>query len=168
MATRDVAFREMPAEVDAVLDRFRTGELTTFARNGTPVTVEVAPLWQRDSGRILLSTGIGLPHKAYNVRRDPRVSILYSDPTGSGLTDPPAVLVQGDATASDIVTWDDELAAHWHLIWRRQPKGLGVDPITRRVMWWYFQRIKIHIVPRRIRWWPGGDMATAPREVRVP
>lgn len=160
-----MAISELPMEVDAVLDRFRTGELTTFAKDGTPVTVEVAPLWQRDAGRILLSTGIGLPHKVYNVRRNPRVSILYSDATASGLTGPPAVLVQGDATASDIITWDDELAAHWDLIWRRQPKGLGVDPITRRVMWWYFQRIKIHIRPRRIRWWPGGDMTTAPKEV---
>lgn len=60
--------------------------------------------------------------------------MLFSDPTGSGLTDPAMVLVQGDATVSEIVTWDDEIAAHWDLIWRRQPKGLGADPVTRRVI----------------------------------
>jgi hypothetical protein len=163
-----MAISQLPVEVDAVLDRFRTGELTTFAKDGTPITVEVTPLWQRDAGRILITTGIGLPQKIYNVRRNPKVAMLFSDPTASGLTDPPAVLVQGDATASDIVTWDDELAAHWDMIWRRQPKGLGADPITRRLMWWYFQRIKIHIVPQRICWWPGGDMTTTPKEVRLP
>jgi hypothetical protein len=41
----------------------------------------------------VITTSIGLPHKAYNVRRNPRVALLYSDPTGSGLDSRPEVLV---------------------------------------------------------------------------
>ena len=45
----------------------------------------------------MLTTSIGLPNKAFNARRDGRISLLFSDQTASGLQDPPAVLVQGDA-----------------------------------------------------------------------
>jgi hypothetical protein len=51
----------------------------------------------------VITTSVGLKQKALNVRRDPRVSLLFSDPTASGLADPPAVLVQGEVTSPDEV-----------------------------------------------------------------
>ena len=42
-----------------------------------------------------------MPQKAFNIRRNPKVSMLFSEPTGSGIDVPGAVLVQGDATAYD-------------------------------------------------------------------
>ncbi|MFC9998885.1 pyridoxamine 5'-phosphate oxidase family protein [Nocardia sp. NPDC127526] len=155
----------LPAEVTAVLDRFFTAELSTHARDRTPVTVPVAPLWLPERGDILVSTGIGVPHKAFHARRNPKVSLLYSNATASGLADPPAVLVQGDAKVSEVITWDDELERQWAKVWAAQPKGIGSDPITKRLFWWYYMRLKIHITPIRVRWWPGRDMTAEPREV---
>ncbi|QLY33853.1 pyridoxamine 5'-phosphate oxidase family protein [Nocardia huaxiensis] len=154
----------LPAEVTGVLDRYFTAELSTHARDHTPVTVPVAPLWLPERGQILVTTGIGVPHKAFRARRDPRVALLYSNPVASGLDDPPAVLVQGNASVSEIVTWDDELARQFHKVWTAQPKGVGADPITKRLFWWYYMRLEIHIRPVRIRWWPGRDMTAAPHE----
>lgn len=150
-----------------MLERFFAAELSTRARDRTPLTVPVAPLWLPERGAILVSTGIGFPHKAYNARRDPKVSLLFSNPTGSGLDDPPAVLVQGDATVSELTTWDNELARQYHKVWTGQPKGIGADPITKRLFWWYYMRLKIIITPTRIRWWPGRDMTATPHEVTV-
>jgi len=160
----------LPAEVRAVIEQFRTAEMSTFAKDGTPVTVEIIPVWQPEAGRILLTTSIALPNKAFNARRDPKVSLLFSDPTASGLTDPPAVLVQGDATVSEVLTWDDELeTGYWPVLWTRQPAGRrwGSDPVTRRFMDWYYMRLKIHITPRRVRWWPDADMSAPPEEVAL-
>jgi hypothetical protein len=53
------------------------------------------------AGSICLIHFYWLTAKAFNVRRNPHVSLLFSDATGSGLTDPPMVLVQGDAAVSD-------------------------------------------------------------------
>jgi hypothetical protein len=116
---------------------------------------------------LLVTTGIGLPNKAYNARRNPHVALLFSNPTGSGLDDPPAVLVQGDATVSELTLWDDDLAEFWPQFMTRQPISqlLSGNPLTRWLMDWYYMRILIHIKPIRVRWWPHRDMSRAPQEV---
>lgn len=150
-----------------MLRKFRCAEFSTIAREGCPLAVQVSPLWQPAEGRLLVTTGIGLPDKAYNARRDPHVALLFSNPTGSGLDDPPAVLVQGDATVSELTLWDDDLAEFWPWIMTRQPIGQlwSGNPITRWLMDWYWMRILIHIEPIRLRWWPHRDISTEPCEV---
>jgi Pyridoxamine 5'-phosphate oxidase len=83
----------LPEDVVAVFTEFRTAEFATFARDETPVAVEVMPQWQPSAARFLVTSAIGLPNKAYNARRNPKVALLFSDPTGSGVSNPPTVLV---------------------------------------------------------------------------
>ncbi len=130
----------LPPEVEAVFREFRTCEMSTLVRDGTPITWPTLPFWRPDEGRFLITTSIGLPHKAFNVRRNPRVSLLISNPTASGLTNPPAVLVQGDAEAPDEV----EASGFY-----------SSNPITRYLFYWYYMRLTIYVSPRRILWWPG-------------
>ena len=159
----------LPAEVEEVFARFYTCELTTIARNGTPVTWPTVPLYRPSEGVFIVTTAIGLPQKAFNVRRDPRVAMLFSDPTGSGLTRPPAVLVQGDATCPDeIVTGVDELDDLFALIYQRQPAARrSADPISRRLFDWYCMRLLIRITPRIVSWWPEGDFTRSPERQEV-
>lgn len=158
----------LPPEVEEVFREFRTCEMATIARDGSPITWPTLPFWRPNEGNFLITTSIGLPHKALHIRRNPRVSVLFSDPTASGLTNPPAVLVQGDATAPDEVetsleNFEDEL----RLVLRRQPAGgnYSANPLTRYLFDWYYMRLMIHLTPRRILWWPGGDFEQAPLEV---
>lgn len=113
------------AAVD-IIDRYFTCEFTTLSRDGSPVTWPVSPRLLAD-GRFLLTTSIGMPQKAFNIRRNPKVSLLFSEPTGSGVATPGAVLVQGDATAVDrIVTdvsTDADSAALLQTLVERQPAG---------------------------------------------
>jgi len=161
---------DLPVDVAEVFQEFRTAEFATVARDGVSVAVQVSPRWQAERERFLVTTGIGLPYKAYHARRCPRVSLLLSNPTGSGLENPPAVLVQGDAAVSDLTTWDDELAEFWPWFFARQPASAAaaMGLVYRYALPWYYQRLKIHITPVRIRYWPGLDMAAAPREVALP
>jgi hypothetical protein len=146
---------DLPPEVEAVFREFRTCEMSTLAKDVVPITWPTLPFWRHEEGRFLITTSIGLPHKAFNVRRNPRVSLLFSDPTASCLTDPPVVLVQGDATSPDEVTasvegFEDELRQ----VFRRQPaSGLySGNLITRYLFDWYYMRLQIHVTPRRILW----------------
>lgn len=159
---------DLPTEVEAVFREFRTCEMSTLARDGSPITWPTLPFWRPDEGRFLITTSIGLPHKAFNVRRNPRVSLLFSNPTASGLTEPPAVLVQGDAEAPDEVTasvrgFEDEVRQ----VFRRQPASgfYSSNPITRYLFDWYYMRLTIYVSPRRILWWPAGDFERTPLEV---
>ena len=165
-ASRRISY--LPTEVEAVFREFRTCEMSTLARDGTPITWPTLPFWRPDEGRFLITTSIGLPHKAFNIRRNPRVSLLFSNPTASGLTEPPAVLVQGDAEVPDEVTasvegFEDEVRR----VFRRQPASgfYSSNPITRYLFDWYYMRLTIYVSPRHILWWPGGDFERTPLEV---
>lgn len=159
-----------PQEVLDVLAEYRTAETTTVAADGTPVTWPLFPMFRADRGVFQLTTSVGFPEKAFNLRRDPRISLLFSNPTGTALIDPPAVLVQGSATCRDELVTDLEPFRHDFVrICRAQPisRFYGADPVTRRLVDWYFFRLVIDVVPTRVRWWPGGDMSVPPHEVEI-
>lgn len=159
---------DVPPEVEAVFREFRTCEMSTLARNETPISWPTLPFWRPEEGRFLITTSIGLPHKAFNVRRNPKVSLLFSDPTASGLESPPAVLVQGDAEAPDeVVTTLEGFRDELREVSRRQPASgfYSSNPITRYLFDWYYMRLMIYVTPRRILWWPGGDFSLDPLAV---
>src|SRR6201985_4028469 len=91
----------LPDEVQAVFDRFITTELTTINQAGQPITWPVPPYSSLGDPCIDVTTGLGSPKKANDARANPLVSLLFSDPTGSGLRDPPMVLIQGNADVDD-------------------------------------------------------------------
>lgn len=168
---------QLPAHVAAVFTAFRTCELSTIGRDGTPIAWPVAPILWPERGAFVVLTSIGMPQKALNVRRNPRVALLFSDPTGSGLTSPPTVLVQGDAVAPEVVTSIDgvdpglveAIKGQARRLMRDQPSMAAYlsSPLTRALMDWYFIRIGIFVAPRRVRWWERGDMAAPPNELET-
>jgi hypothetical protein len=116
----------MPGAALDIINDYFTCEFTTLSRDGSPQTWPVSPRLLTD-GRLLLSTSIGLPQKAFNVRRNPKVSLLFSEPTGSGIKQPGAVLIQGDATSEDHIVTDPlsepDFAALAETVSTRQPAG---------------------------------------------
>lgn len=160
----------IPSELETVFREFRTGEFSTLAKDGTPITWPTTPFYRPEQGHFLITTSIGLPQKAFNVRRNPRVSLSFSDSTASGLIDPPAVLVQGDAEVSDeIKTWTAELDEFARILFHRQPAGemYSSNSLLRYLFDWYYMRLFIYVTPRRILWWEHGDFSRVPHEMEV-
>jgi len=136
-------------DVLAVIDRYRTCEFATLSKSGVPIAWPTATL-QNPDGTFLITTSIALPQKAYNIRRDGRVAMLFSEPTGSGLVGAPEVLVQGTATCPDeIVTDVLANAEYWRRLHERQPfnKTYGANGLTRRFFDWYYMRLHITVTP---------------------
>lgn len=103
-------FKSLPAEVEAIFRESRVCEFSTLGKDGTLFTSPMVSRYQPERSRFPLITSIGSPFKAFNICRDERVSMLCSDATASGLNNPPAVLVQGTASApNEIVTSVDGL-----------------------------------------------------------
>jgi pyridoxamine 5'-phosphate oxidase-like protein len=153
----------LPHDVQAVFDRFITTELTTIDRHGQPVTWPVTPYYSPGEPCIDVTTGLGYPKKANDARANPLVSLLFSDPTGSGLSGAPMVLVQGSAEVDD-----RDLDANRERYARESVEKLpGVAKLippaaVRRRFGWYFTRIYLHIRPERVYVWPRGSLATEP------
>ena len=151
------------------IDAYRTCELATVSRSGVPITWPTVCTVSPDADRIILTTSISFPQKAFNIRRDPRVALLFSDPTGSGRTDLPLVLVRGTATCpQEIHTGTQGLTEYWRRLAERQPSSrvYVTNALGRWLFDWYYLRLVITVTPlevTRTPWEaPAGPM-TAPR-----
>jgi hypothetical protein len=154
----------LPQEIQQVFDRFVTTEYTTVDRRGQPITWPVTPYYSPGDPCIDLTTGLGYPKKADDAGANPKVALLFSDPTGSGMEEAPQVLVQGTADVDD-----RDLVANRERYVRESleklpatKSALPPKPI-RGLFGWYFTRIYVHVRPERIYVWPDGDPAREPQ-----
>ena len=91
----------LPQEVRDAFGRFVTTEFTTIDARQQPIVWPVTPYYAPGATTLDTTTGLGYPKKANDARRNPHVSMLFSDPTGSGIESGIQVLVQGTAEVDD-------------------------------------------------------------------
>jgi hypothetical protein len=153
----------LPLHVQAVFDRFITCELTTIDGRGQPITWPVTPFYEPGDPVVSMTTGLGYPKKADDAQANPKVSLLFSDPTGSGLMGAPQVLVQGTAEVDDKdLAANRERYAHESVEKLPAIKKLLPPKAVRGLLEWYFTRIYIHVRPERVYVWPEGDVTAEP------
>jgi hypothetical protein len=123
------------------------------------------PYYNRNEGHLVIAVSVAFPIKAYNARKHPQVSMLFSDPTGSGLTGPPAVLVQGEAVVAEVLNYTPDIIGIFKTVARRQPESsrFTSNKVVRNLFVAYlFQRISLTVTPRRILFWPHRDFSAEP------
>lgn len=153
----------LPAEVQQVFNRFVTTEYTTIDRRGQPISWPVNPYYRPGDPCIDVTTGLGYPKKADDAVANPKVALLFSDPTGSGIESAPQVLVQGTADVDD-----RDLDANRERYTRESVEKLpGTKAMLpperiRGLFNWYFTRIYVHVRPERVYVWPDGDITKEP------
>jgi hypothetical protein len=155
----------LPQEVRDAFGRFVTCEFTTIDARQQPIAWPVTPYYSPGAQTIDTTTGLGYPKKANDARRNPHVSLLFSDPTGSGIESGIQVLVQGTAEVDD-----RDLEANRERYERESTAKLGnaravrLPRILHGVFGWYVNRIYIKVRPERVFVWPAGEL-TQPPEV---
>jgi hypothetical protein len=157
----------LPEELVPLLVGNWTMEYASLKRDGTPVTVPLIPFPGEDGRTIDLNTGLAYPTKADRARNNPRVCLLYSEPVGSAVDNPPIVLVYGHATVHDA-----DLQANTDRLIRAYLARMPIFSRMPRFMWQqvvgYLARIWIAITPLEVLWWPRGDMEAPPRKWNAP
>ncbi|WP_214412610.1 pyridoxamine 5'-phosphate oxidase family protein [Sphaerisporangium fuscum] len=138
-------------ELAATIDAYRTCEFATLGRDGGPLPWPTA-VRRRADGTLLVTTSLAFAQKALNVRRDGRVALLFSDPTGSGLDGAPQVFIGGTAVCpEEIVTSAAGLEDYWTMLFERQPDSRKyVAPPARWLMDWYYMRLLITVTPAQV------------------
>ena len=148
----------LPQAARDVFDRYITTEYATIDARQQPIIWPVTPYYEQGAATIDVTTGIGYPKKADDAKRNPRVALLFSDPTGSGVERGPHVLVQGTAEVDEA-----DLAANRE---RYRREAVVKLPATKDMLppkWleglfeWYFDRIYVKTRPERVFVWPSGD-----------
>ena len=147
----------LPQEVREVFARFVTTEFVTLDSSGQPIAWPLTPYYTDGAPVIEVTTGVGYPKKAEDARRNPRVAMLFSDATGSGIESGIRVLVQGTAKIDDA-----DLGANRERYRRESARKLPATvemlppkPIE-GLFSWYFERIYIRVRPERIFVWRNG------------
>jgi hypothetical protein len=154
----------LPDEVQEVFARFITTEYTTVDGRGQPITWPVTPYYSRGAPCIDVTTGLGYPKKARDAETNPKVGLLFSDRTGSGIESPPQVLVQGTAEVDD-----RDLPANRERYLQESieklpgSKGMLPPKPLRGLFNWYFTRLYVNVRPERIYVWPEGDPSKEPQ-----
>jgi hypothetical protein len=147
-----------------VFDRFVTTEYTTIDAKGQPITWPVTPYYKPGEECIDVTTGLGYPKKAADAEQNPKVALLFSDPTGCGLDGAPMVLVQGVADVDDR-DLDHNRERYWRESGETLPETKDRHPpaFIRKSLSWYYTRIYVHVRPERIYVWPDGDPSAEPQ-----
>ena len=153
----------LPSEVQEVFDRFVTCEYTTVGARQQPITWPVTPYYRPGDATIDVTTGLGYPKKADDARRHPSVSLLFSDPTGSGVESGIQVLVQGTAEV-DERNLEANQERYWRESMEKLPGTRGKHPpaFIRRRLGWYYTRIYVQVRPERVFVWPRGEVSAEP------
>jgi hypothetical protein len=154
----------LPREIQEVFDRFVTTEFTTVDGRGQPITWPLTPYYRPGDPCVDVTTGLGYPKKAKDARANPRVAMLFSDPTGSGLDNPPQVLVQGTADVDDR-DLDANRERYRRELVEKLPASAGQMPPRAfdRFLTWYLTRIYLHVRPERIYVWRDGEVTAEPQ-----
>jgi len=153
----------LPEDVRDVFDRFITTEYTTIDSRRQPIAWPVTPYYRDGDEVIEVTTGLGYPKKANDARSNPQVSLLFSDPTGSGLDGPAQVLVQGTAEIDDR-DLDANRERYWRESGEKLPATKDMHPpkLLRGMFGWYYTRLYVRVRPERVFAWPGGDPTGEP------
>src|SRR5579864_9063150 len=163
---------QLSEDIRTLLRAYYTCEVTTVNSKGQPITWPCLPYFHEETGEIIFTASIAFPVKALNARRHPHVSLLYSDPTGSGLTKPSALLVQGEASVQELLDYHDpKIVGLFRITQKRQPdsKRFTDNRFMRHLFSWYlFQRLVVTVIPRQVHIWPEGDFHAEPKEIEVP
>ena len=153
----------LPQEAREAFQRFVTTEYTTVGDGQQPITWPVTPYYRDGAPSIDVTTGIGYPKKADDARRHPSVSLLFSDPTGSGVESGVQVLVQGTAEVDDR-DLEANKERYWRESWVKLPGIRDAHPpkFLRNLFTWYYTRIYVCVRPERVFVWEDGDMTREP------
>jgi hypothetical protein len=141
---------EIPPEVAQVFEKFVVTEYAYFTPGGEPLCWPVKHYWYPQRGVLAVSTGLAYPNKCSYPKENPKVALLFSDPTGSHIPGAPVVLVQGDATVLDEDMQENLDRYVRELRGRFWSARIGLNPISVRFLDFYLPRLWVEITPRQI------------------
>lgn len=153
----------LPQAARDAFEGFLTCEYTTVDARQQPIVWPVTPYYADGAETIDVTTGLGYPKKAEDARRNRRVSLLFSEPTGSTRPGAGRVLVQGTADVDD-----RDLAANRDRYWQESgeklpaTKDMHPPAFLRKRMTWYYTRIYVKVRPERVFVWADGDFSREP------
>lgn len=148
---------EIPREAKEVFSKFIAAEYAYFTPQGEPLCWPVTPYWDSERGVLAVATGLAYPNKADYAKRNPKVSLLFSDPTSSGLESTQTILVRGDAVVLDQDIQENTDRYVRELRNKFVAARVTINPLTVKMLDFYLPRLWIEITPRQLTYPESND-----------
>ncbi len=149
---------EVPSWTRDVFENYLICEFTTIS-GGKPVTFPLLFFYEPTTGVFTVTSSILFSRKIEHIKENSKVSLLFSNPTGSGL-EKHAVLVQGIARIEE-----SDLDHGWERFldsWRRKEPYIDGFLAEREKFGWFWKRIVVRVEPRRITAWKDANTRRTP------
>ena len=138
-------------DIHEVFERSIAAEYAYFTPRGEPLCWPVTPYWDPTSAVISISTGLAYPNKAVYAKRNEKVAILFSHPTGSDVHNFQPVLVRGDATVRDDDIQHNTDRYVTELRRKFSSARLAINPLTVKLLDFYLPRLWVEIPTTDLR-----------------
>jgi general stress protein 26 len=152
--------RGLPDEVEEVLDGSLVAILTVVNDRGRPVSHPMLPLYDRSNKKLYFTSSILFSKKLEHIKRNPRVSVLFSQREFIRSPSYHVVMLKGDARVID-----EDLSRVWTSLlplWRRKEPYIDAYLKQRVAFPLFWERAVIEVIPKATYVWRGGDMLAEP------
>lgn len=156
----------LPDEVAKVIERSITAEYASLTKSGSPITYPITPFVHPEGMTISISTGLTYPLKAVRARNNPHVCLLFSNPIGTHLDNPPVVQIWGHAAVRD-KNLQENTDRYIQLSAMKIASSTALPAWLRRRMKFYYVRIWIEVLPLHVLWWHNNNMQSEPQEWHI-
>jgi len=152
--------RELPSEIEEVFEKALVAEFTVIDEDGVPVTHPSLPLYDKEDGKIYVTSSLLFSKKLEHIKRNPKVSLCFSNRGGLQVDPYRVVLVKGDARV------DEEDVHHgWERLlplWRRKEPYINALVAQRYALPLFWDRAVIEMEPTKVYFWPSGRVDERP------
>jgi len=161
MSVADVrSMLELPVELREVLDRALVCEFTAISPSGRPITHPLLPLFDAEHGRLFVTSSVLFSKKLDHIKKNPKVSALFSNRAGIQVSPYRILLVKGDAKVGEKDIhhgWEQLLP-----IWRKKEPYIDNFVKMRYALPLFWERSVVEVVPTKVYAWPQGDADRQP------
>lgn len=151
----------LPSAITEVFDNALVCEFTVLSETGRPITHPLLPLYDRETGKLYVTSSVLFSRKLDHIRMNPRVSALFSNKAALKVSPYRVVLVQGD-----VKIVEEDVHHGWEKLlplWRKKEPYIDSFVKMRYALPLFWERSVVEVAPTKIYYWPDGNVDTPPQ-----
>jgi len=140
-------------------------EFTVISPTGRPITHPLLPLYDSDESRLYVTSSVLFSKKLDHIKKNPKVSALFSNREGIRVSPYRTVLVKGNAKVGE-----EDIHHGWEKLlplWRKKEPFIDNFVKMRYALPLFWDRSIIEINPTKLYLWPRGDTDDLPKTFEV-
>jgi len=148
-----------------VLESALVCEFTVVSPSCRPITHPLLPLYDSQDGRLFVTSSVLFSKKLYHIKRNPKVSALFSHRAGIRVSPYRVLLVQGNAKVAE-----EDIHHGWERLlplWRKKEPYIDSFVKMRYALPLFWERSVMELSPTKVYSWPKGDANQPPEVYRV-